>query len=165
MIASWTLLRMIPTWAYGALLLVALGVGIEYHGRAHVQHEWDADRAEIARIAGLARAAATARNEQITKQQVADNKRITKGYADEIAKIRADIARAPGLRPGPGLCAGFAAATQTAGAIGSNDTDSGRRLVRPDVGRDLDALKLRVEEALAAGRTCQDFIRSNGMAP
>lgn len=165
MMAFLAFLRIVPAWAYGALLIVAAGVGIEYHGRAHTLREWRAHDAEIARIAGMAQAAATARNDQIALQQQADNKRIVKGYTDEIAKIRADIARAPRLRVGPGLCAGFASATETGSASRSDGADSASRPLPPALDRDIKALIEETELVATTGRACQDFIRSNGMGP
>lgn len=37
------LLRGVPSWCYGVIGLLALVVGIELHGRHHVQVLWDAD--------------------------------------------------------------------------------------------------------------------------
>lgn len=42
--------------------------------------------------------------------------------------------------------------------------NSRSRLVREDVRRDIDALKMRVEEAFAAGRACQSWLVDSGMA-
>ena len=63
------------------------------------------------------------------------------------------------------ICAGFAATTETQNATSRDGTDPGIRLVREDIQRDIDALKLRVEEAFAAGRACQAFVVANGMEP
>jgi hypothetical protein len=60
-------------------------------------------------------------------------------------------------------CGGPANPAQTASAGGGDAADTGGRLVREDVQRDIDALKLRVEEAFAAGRTYQAFVPANGM--
>jgi hypothetical protein len=52
---------------------------------------------------------------------------------------------------------------RTVGAGIGNAADTNGRLVSESVQRDIDALKLRVEEAFAAGRTCQPFVLANGM--
>jgi len=134
-------------------------------GKAEIQGKWDkanAERAEAEKRAIVARAK---ENEQLARQREIDRQRIEKAHHDELAKVRADIARAPGLRVGPGICAGFASSTEAKGTSGSDGADSRTRLVREDIRRDIDALKLRVEEAFAAGRACQAFVAANGMGP
>jgi hypothetical protein len=130
-----------------------------------LQSEWDKETADRKDAENRAVFDRIRNNERIAEQQEIDRQRITKVHHDELAKVRADIARAPGLRVGPGICAGFASGTETKSVGGRDGANTGGGMVREDVRRDIDALKLRVEEAFAAGRACQEVIRSNGMAP
>lgn len=134
-------------------------------GERAVQADWNnanADRAEAEKGAVLAR---LAENRETFRRQELDNARITKAHNDEIAQIRADLSRAPRLRIGSALCGGPASLAQTTSASGSNGANTAGRLVSESVQRDIDALKLKVEEAFAAGRACQAFVTSNGMTP
>jgi len=127
-------------------------------GEESKQAEWNA--AENAAI--LKR---TEENKTLAETQAETNRLITRSKDAEITKIRADIANAPRVRIGGALCGGPSTAAETSSAGGGNGADTGGRLVREDAQRDLDALKLKVEEAFATGRACQDFARANGMAP
>jgi hypothetical protein len=67
---------------------------------------------------------------------------------------------------GAAVCGdGPAAPAEAHGAAGGDGTDPPGRLVRPDVERDLVALKLAVEEDLATGRACQAVLQAEGMVP
>lgn len=158
-------------WAIAGALAAAIligGAGFYFgdeYGTNSVQVKWNADKVARANAEKAAVLARVSENQQIFRQQEITNHNITKAHDEELAKVRADLSRAPRLRIGSALCNGPASPAQTAGASSGNAADTAGRLVREDVGRDIDALKLRVEEAFAAGRACQAFVTSNGMAP
>lgn len=159
-------LGMLKAVAVIAAVLGLFASGVKVGGD-RIQAKWDA--AEKSRIAAdnAALLSRIRNNERIAEQQELDRQRITKAHHDELAKVRADIARshASGLRVGAAICDGFTRAAEAESASDSHGTNPGGGLVRHDVGRDIAALKLRVEEALAAGRACQAFITAEGMAP
>ncbi|RJF99004.1 hypothetical protein [Noviherbaspirillum saxi] len=104
-----------------------------------------------------------AENEAEREKNRESNRLIQKAHDFELGRVRASIVSAPRLRVGPAIC-GQPSGTPEARSAGSSDAaDPGGRLVREDIGRDLDALKLQVEEAFAAGRACQAFIFAENM--
>ena len=163
------LVRIVPAWAYGVVLAVLVLFAGAVHergvGAAAVQARWDASIADQARVLSHAIAARDDENEQRAKNQAAIAADIQTEHDAEIATIRARLAAAPRLRIGAALCGG-PAASASADVPGSGDaTDPPGRLVRDDIGRDIDALKLAVETDLATGRACQNEARRNGLAP
>jgi hypothetical protein len=168
MLASiWIAMKLIPSWAYGALAIVALGVGIEFHGRAHVQHLWDADRQEIARISQTAIAAANVRNSAILAQQTADAEVRIKGYQDEAIKAHADAANSKHLwlRLSKASCDNFASSTDPKSSQGSDATTAGTVPLPDTIEQSLRALMLEADLVVASCRAAQGFIRDNGMYP
>lgn len=169
----WTFLRGINSRVYlGIALCIATLYGwhtiksryIE-EGKTAVYQEWkiaDAESEEKENDAMLARQKENAETE---KKQAETNALIKKGHAHEIAKIRAAIASAPKLRVGTAICGGFAGTPETESASGSDATNTGTRLVRDDIDRDIKSLELKVEEAFATCRAAQEFITANGLAP
>ena len=95
--------------------------------------------------------------------QASINTIITKVKNEELAPVRERIV-VERVRVGAGIC-GPTGAADPEGAAGGDGTDSPGRLVRPDVERDIRALKLAVEEDLTTGRACQAFVRENGIVP
>jgi len=149
----------------GLALLVAGYFYAFGRGEASMKAEWDADNALRTKAENAAILQRAAENKALAETQAETNRLITRSKDAELTKIRADIAGAPRMRIGQSLCGGPAAAAETSSAGGGNGADSGGRLVREDAQRDLDALKLKVEEAFATGRAAQSFIRDNGLAP
>lgn len=147
-----------------AALLIGGGFGWTINGW-RMESTYEAEKAERTKAENIAILQRIKNNERAVEQNTIDNRRITKEKNEAIDKVRADIARAPGLRVGPAICSGFAAGAEAKSTGSSDGTNPGGGLVREDVRRDIDALKLQVEEALAAGRAAQDFIKTNGMAP
>lgn len=147
--------------ALKAFSLVAIGLALfgagHHFGAQGVQADWNNERADRKEAENRVVFERLRNNERMAEQQDLNNRKITEKHNAELAQVRADIARSPGLRVGPGICAGFAAGTQTKGSSRGDGADPGAGLVREDVRRDLNALKIRVEEALAAGRACQKF--------
>jgi hypothetical protein len=154
-----------PTLIAGALaLVIGFGGGWTANGwRLNAAH--DAETAERKQAENIAILQRVKNNERAVEQNVIDNRRITKEKNDAIDKVRADIASAPGLRVGSAICGGPAAGTEANSTGGGDGENTGGRVVREDVRRDIDAMKLEVENAFAAGRACQAFVRSKGMAP
>lgn len=157
---------MIPlSWRIGAVaaLVAALFAAGYASGHKHAKAQWalaDAVRAQAESAAILKR---VAENAKIETQQAADNAAITKAKNEDLAPVRAAIAAAPRLRVGPAVCPGHAPAPDPTGAGGGAAADPGAGLVRQDVDRDIRALMTTVEDALATGRACQQFVAANGM--
>lgn len=158
-------------WAIlgGVVAAILIGGAGFYSGNEYgsngVQAKWNVDKAARATAEKAAVLARVAENHGIFRQQEITSQNITKAHDDELAKVRADLAHAPRLRIGTALCSGPASTAQAPSTSSGNAADSASRLVREDVGRDIDALKLKIEEAFATGRACQAFVTSNGLAP
>lgn len=156
----------IPWWwkASAALVLVA---SLAAAGAAYRSHVWqlghDAAVAERAARDAVAVLRRTEDNVVVAARQGAINTLIEKANHEELAPVRERIVTQR-VYVGSAIC-GPATAPKTESAGGSDGTDPTRRLVREDVERDIRALKLAVEEQLAAGRACQAFVTKNGMAP
>ena len=152
-------------WKVGAGLAIA--AALVAAGAAYRQHLYQLgyDKAVGDRAArdGVAILHRTAENVIVAATQVSINTIITKVKNEELAPVRERIV-VERVRVGTGIC-GPAGTTDPEGAGGSDGTDPPGRLVRPDVERDIRALKLAVEEDLATGRACQAFVRENGMVP
>src|SRR3982074_1953237 len=108
-----------------ALVVIALGLLLtgRHFGAQGVQADWNkanADRANAEKAAVLAR---VSENQGIFRQQEINNQNITKAHNDELAKVRADLSRAPRLRIGSALCGGPTGTAQTAGTGSGNATD------------------------------------------
>jgi hypothetical protein len=150
-----------------SIIAVALGLfagGVKV-GAGHVQSKWDKERAANATAAIREVDQRIAENEIEREKNRETNRIIQRAHDAELERVRAVVGNAPRMRPGAGICGRSAGATEAGGAGGGNGANSGSRLVREDVGRDIDALKIRVEEVLAAGRACQKFVTENRIEP
>jgi len=146
------------------LLLLGAWFGVRHYGAQQRQAGYAAAVAErtardLAAVVGRVQ-----ENAVLETKYDAINIRITEVKNEELAPVRARIA-AERVRIGPAICGGPAAASKTEDAAGGDGADPAGRLVRADVDRDLRALKLQVEEALAAGRACQEWGRDHGFVP
>ncbi|MES2346115.1 MAG: hypothetical protein V4641_00960 [Pseudomonadota bacterium] len=153
------------SWKIGAALALAAAVAascVAY--RSHVYHE-GYDQAVTDRAAADLKAITTRtkENADMAVKQDATNAKIEKAKNEELAPVRDRIVTRR-VYVGTGVC-GPAAPAKTEDAASSNSGDSPGRLVRSDVERDIVALKLKVEEALATGRACQAFGKENGFIP
>ncbi|MRT27654.1 hypothetical protein [Herbaspirillum sp. CAH-3] len=166
MIAVLGMLRIVPSWCYWILALVALCLGCEIHGAGRVQAKWDA---QVKLQAAAAEAALELRREQnraIGAEQALKSAQIQKGYDDEMAKVRADLRNSERLRLGAAWCNGGAPGpAQASGAVGSDGASTAGRLLPPELESAVRALIGQAEEAAATARAAQAFIRENGMAP
>jgi hypothetical protein len=153
----------------GTLVLIALllgaWLGVTHYGDVRYQAGQAAAIAERAKADKDAIQARTTENATEAVRQVVSNATITEKKHEEIAPVRERIVTQR-VYVGTAVCGDRPAApAQAESAAGSDSTDPPGRLVRPDVERDLVALKLAVEEDLATGRACQATLRENGMAP
>lgn len=145
----------------GVVVLGALSV------RWYGLHQFDAGHAAAVDERAAADAIAVLRRTEeniVTAARQGDiNLKITEVKHEELAPVvqRIYVDR---VRVGAAIC-GPTAAPDTESAAGGDSADPPGRLVRPDVERDIVALKLAVEEDLATGRACQAFVRENGMVP
>lgn len=168
------MLKLLP-WkqiAIGGAVILALLWGwwaISNHytdvGRAEVQAKWDIEKKKIKEAEDKAIAKRNADNIIEKAKQDSINKTITENYY-AIDSLRNELATAKRMRAGTAICGqGSAGTSKASGPERSDVPDSGARLVREDVERDIRALMIQVEESFATGRACQSFIRDNGFAP
>lgn len=148
-----------------AILVVLVAVGVRHYGG----QRYDAGHTAAIEERAAADAAASQKRERenatTATHQAASNATITERTHEEIQPVRERIVTQR-VYVGSAVCGDRpAAATETQGAAGSDSADPPGRLVRPDVERDLVALKLAVEEDLATGRACQAVLRDEGMVP
>lgn len=160
------ILRIVPSWCYWILALVALCLGCEIHGAGRVQAKWDA---QVKLQAAAAEAALEVRREQnraIGAEQALKSAQIQKGHDDEMAKVRADLRNSERLRLGAAWCdGGTPGAAQAGGPAGGDAAGAASRPLPPELDSAVRALIGEAEEAAATARAAQQFIRENGMAP
>ena len=167
------LLGRLPSWAFGALLLLVLAATGMLHqraagdaqGRAAVQSLWNADKATRAAAEAKAVAQRAVENLAQAQQQADKSAAITKAYDEEIATVLAHLVAERMRRPAFCASAGPAAPAGAGGAEGGAAADPVGGLLPDAVARDIQALILQTEEVAATGRACQSFVRENGMAP
>lgn len=153
----------------GAVLLITLAsggwLGLRHYGAAR----FEAGRADAIKERAQADATAvqkrTTENATVAVRQVVTNATITEKKNEELAPVRERIVTQR-VYVGAAICGdGPAGPTEAEDAAGGDGADPARRLVRADVERDIRALKIRVEEALATGRACQAWGAENGFVP
>lgn len=153
----------IPAWAaYALLVTVVVTSALAYHHHVF-QQGFDAAVSERATRDAVAVVTRLQDNTKLSIKQDAINVILTKVKNEELAPVRARVA-AERVRVGAGICGSAAPSKAESPASGDSAYPSGG-LVRPDIERDIRALKLDVEEDLATGRACQAFIRENGLVP
>ncbi|MFK3738944.1 hypothetical protein [Massilia sp. TN1-12] len=105
-------------------------------------------------------------NAALAARQDAANTTITKAKDDEIADLRKRLAAAGRLRVGSAVCPDRPTGpAQAESATGGDGTDPSAGLVSAAADRDLKQLIADVETDLATGRSCQRFLRDNGLVP
>lgn len=145
----------------GLLVLGALGVRWYGAGQYAAGHAAAVDaRAAADSLAVLRR---TEENSVLAVSQGAINLKITEAKHEEMQPVRERIVTQR-VYVGSAIC-GPSAAPDTEVPASGNETNPPGRLVRPDVERDLVALKLAVEEDLATGRACQAAANEHGLVP
>jgi hypothetical protein len=147
---------------YLAIIFAIFGAGWTANGwRLNAKADREAaDRKQAESAAILTR---IKNNERKVEQDKANSARIAKEHQREMEKVRADLA-AERLRK-PKWCDGPAEGTETDSPSGSNGADPASRLLPEAVESDIRRLIEETERAAATGRACQEFVRSNGMAP
>jgi hypothetical protein len=148
-----------------AALIVGLFAFGHHQGAKSVQAEWDLDNGVRAEATNKAMIKRVDENVALAQKQSDDNAALTKAHDAELAQVRATIVNQPRLRIGAGICPRLAGAPDPQSAGRSDAADTRVGLLRPDIQRDIDALKLQMEEVAATGRAAQAFITDNGMAP
>lgn len=134
-------------------------------GREEVQTKWDADKNRIKIAEEKAIADRLRANELKQAQYEADKLKLKKGYANEIAQIRADSATAGRLRLPASVCDGFASGGDSKGTSGSSAAIAGTVLLPASISRNIQDLARQADEIVAGCRVAQEFIKSQGMAP
>ncbi|MFJ3316103.1 hypothetical protein ACIPLR_12140 [Herbaspirillum huttiense] len=166
MMAVFGMLRIVPSWCYWIVALVALCLGCEIHGAGRVQAKWDA---QVRQQAAAAEAAMELRREQnraIGAEQALKSAQIQKGSDDEMSQVRADLRKPKRLRLGAAWCdGGTPGRAQASGPAGGDAAGTAGRLLPPELDSAVRALIGQAEEAAATARAAQAFIRENGMAP
>lgn len=171
MSALLALVRIVPSWCYWILALVALCLGCTLYGDsrgAHrIQKKWDL---QVQQLKDANEAALELRREQNRAQaaeQAVASAKIQKEHDDEMSQVRDDLRNSEWLRLGAAWCDGAspAGSTQTSGAGSSNASDSAGRLLPADLDAAVKAKLEEMEAVAATGRAAQRFIRDNGMAP
>jgi len=151
--------------AGAAIILAAFGSGWAINGW-RLNEKAQEQRAERAEVVVSAVGKRIGENSTDEAKHAAINQKIEVTKNEELAPVILRIADAPRLRVGSAICTGPVAGTSEAeSSSSSNAEDSRSRMVREDADRDIRALKIKVEEALATGRACQAFVRENGLAP
>jgi len=158
------LIRIVPSWCYWIVALIALCIGCEVHGRHAVQKEWDVDRTEISRQSKVAINMAAIRNEEIKIRQNDDNARIEKDHSNEIAIIHANT-KPQRLRISANVCRDTAGTTKAESATGSYSEPSRTILLPQQINDDLQSLMIEADTMLAGCRAAQNFIVYNRMGP
>lgn len=154
------------SWKIGASLALCGVLWAGYEGWHHHVYQQGRTDERTDRAAADAKAVGLRLTENIAteKKQSADNAEITKAKNEELAPVVARIASAPRLRVGTAVCRPAPAPdAQSSSSSPVPDPEAG--MVRPDVDRDIRALKIKVEEAFATGRACQAFLEKNGLVP
>lgn len=149
----------------GAVLLVAI-VLLDQHRTASAERRgFEKATSERAARDGLAVLKRVDDNALVAAKNDSINKFLTKDQNEKLAPVVAAITN-DRVRIGTAICAGRAATPAEAKSAGSgNGADPASRMVQEQLERDIRALEIRVEEALATGRTCQQFLIEHDMVP
>ncbi len=175
MTALYAMIKIVPGWCWAILLIAAVAIGGEAHGRhvgkiegiATVQAKWDKETAARTEAEKKALIDRINENAQIAAKQGAEKIKLKVSYENELSQVRATAASAAavGLRVNASVCNEFAVRTSTNRASGGDDATTGSVALPESTTSDLRALMLEADSVLASCRVAQQFIRSNGMAP
>jgi hypothetical protein len=145
-----------------AALVAAFVAGAMVNGwRLNAKH--DAERITAAKAENAAILTRIKNNERKAEQDKANSARIAKEHKNEMDKVRAALASERLRRPS--WCDGSSNPSKADSPDSGNGADPASRLLPAEVERDIRALIEETEHAAATGRACQEFVRSNGMAP
>ncbi len=154
-------MKFIIPWQVKACIVVALGAGVALgYGWVWQRGHDAAVRDREARDA-LAMTVKLQDNVAVTLAASETNTVIERMNREELKPVveRIYVDR---VRVGKAICP--AATATTSESTGSSDGgDTGGRVVREDLERDIRALKVRVEEGFATGRACQEKLKAEGL--
>ncbi|MFS2027624.1 hypothetical protein [Massilia sp. CT11-137] len=156
--------RLLIAAVLAVLLAVGTWFGIHHYGAERYDAGHAAAMKERAALDAVAVLKRTTENAATAAAQAHTNSIITKAKNEELAPVRERIVTQR-VYVGSAICDGPPAPAQTADAASGDGANPPGRLVRPDVDRDIKALKLAVEEDLATGRSCQEWGKKNGFLP
>lgn len=132
-------------------------------GKAEVQALWDQDKANQKKAEEKATADRLLANAAEKTRQDAANLETERKHHAELENVRRDLA-AERLRRGKQLCGqGTPATTKTEGTGFRDDPNTPGELFPEQVEADIKQLIWETEEVAAAARSCQKFIRDNGL--
>ena len=144
-------------------ITICVVLGAKYYGARQFAAGHAAAVDERARADAAAVLTRTRDNAALATRQDANNATITEETHEEVQPVRERIITQR-VYVGSAIC-GPAAPAEAESTGGSDDADPPGRLVRPDVERDIVALKLAVEKDLSTGRACQRVLEQEGMVP
>lgn len=156
------MIKIVPSWCWKLLLVVAALLAVKVHEQHAIKVTMDAYQAAEKVANDLMVDKRREDNRALAAKQQLDSSNIQRKFDEEIATVRTAAARRERMRIGTALCP-VAGSSEASGAGGGNGANSGGRLVPDDIDRDIRALEVKVEEAFAAGRAAQAFIRANGL--
>jgi hypothetical protein len=158
-------LSKLPWQIWAVLVAIGICYASMLYGEHLTQIKWNASIAAANILAKKEVNARIERNTVLKSKQTAISENIQGIYDDEIKNFTiAANTNDKRVRVGTAICPSVARQTDTHSAKGSDATDPTSGLVSADTQRSIDALILKVEEGLAAGRACQAFVQQNGMA-
>ena len=106
----------------------------------------------------------TVDNKELEVKQHADNLLITEHKNETLGPVLQHIDSSPRVPIGTNSCRPAPAAKAESSSV-SDGGDTTSRVVREDTDRNIKEFMKKVEKALATGRTCQEFVRLNGLEP
>jgi hypothetical protein len=134
-------------------------------GRAEVQALWDKDKAALALAEEKAYQQRVTENKVEAAKQLEANLSNERTHHEELAKLRADLSTDRMLR-GPRLCGPVVAGETKASRPRERDEpDPGVGAFPSDVERDIKSLIWEMEVVASTARSCQQFVKDNGMWP
>ena len=162
MSAIFSMFKVVPGWCWAILMVVTALLGAELHGRHAVQMKWDSAIAAEKAANDLLVDKRREDNRALAAKQLLDSSNIQRKHDEEVSSARLAAARRERLRIGTALCPA-AGPTEAGGASSGDGADSGTRLVREDIDRDIRALEVRVEEAFPQAGRLERFSSSRNL--
>lgn len=166
MTAILAMVKIVPSWCWWLLIVVALCIGSDLHGAGRVQKRWDLQQQHEKDVADSALKLRQEENAAQAADQALRSANIQKGSDDEMDKLRADLRNSERLRLGTAWCDGGQSPRATeAGSAGSgNEANTASRVLSAEMDRAVKSLMLEMEEVASTGRAAQEFIKVNGMS-
>lgn len=159
------MLKMVPRWCWEVLIVLVLLLAYGAHERGVVQAKWDAVNVAQALANKEAIDKRTEDNALLKTIQLGTSANLQKVHDNEITTLTASLAAAKRMRVGAAFCPGPTGQTNSNSPSSGDGSDSGGRLLSPEVDAAVKQLIMESEKAAATGRAAQAFIKKNGMAP